>query len=428
MKYLENNICEFTPLFNIDYTIKKNIISCCFFKMVNSGYKNFKIYVDGLIKLYYFVEKSLKNYSLRVFIDNNINEDNSIMDSLKKLKNIELVIYSCPNYKIINNTNYHIGLFGSLIRLFPMFNFPNNDANIVIITDIDEISINSIYDTVELLEKQNKIKDLYLIKIGDISKSIYFKHNVLHNGCINPYSVAVSYAVIKKIEPTVILEFINNVKNVSGIYSYHYNIKKENSLENSADTKFKLHENFIYGVDEYFLNKVLSIYIIENKLPYAIKIYWNITGPLYYVILNDSELDNKKTKLLNIFINYVLDKSGINYDKKLSLNKKFDIIDKLTYINKKNNKINLDKARLINSIIYKLFIFLYTNNNYTFLFPKEFYKIFINKDLFGIYKLKTIMFYNINHKNIILEKDKFNNDEYNKLYIFAKKYTHNLLV
>ena len=155
---------------------------------------------------------------------------------------------------------------------------------------------------------------------------------------------------------------------------------------------------------------------------------WNITGPLYYVILNDSELDNKKTKLLNIFINYVLDKSGINYDKKLSLNKKFDIIDKLTYINKKNNKINLDKARLINSIIYKLFIFLYTNNNYTFLFPKEFYKIFINKDLFGIYKLKTIMFYNINHKNIILEKDKFNNDEYNKLYIFAKKYTHNLLV
>ena len=29
-KYLENSIYEFIPLFNIDYTIKKNIISCCF--------------------------------------------------------------------------------------------------------------------------------------------------------------------------------------------------------------------------------------------------------------------------------------------------------------------------------------------------------------------------------------------------------------
>ena len=41
--YLENTICKFTTLFDIDYSVKINIMSACFFKMENSGYKNFDI-------------------------------------------------------------------------------------------------------------------------------------------------------------------------------------------------------------------------------------------------------------------------------------------------------------------------------------------------------------------------------------------------
>ena len=47
-KYLKNPLCEFTPLFKIDYNKKKNIISASFFKMSEGAYKNFSKYTDGL--------------------------------------------------------------------------------------------------------------------------------------------------------------------------------------------------------------------------------------------------------------------------------------------------------------------------------------------------------------------------------------------
>ena len=50
MIYLQNNLCKFTPLFDIDYNKKVNIFSTCFFKLENSGYKDFSKYLDALIK------------------------------------------------------------------------------------------------------------------------------------------------------------------------------------------------------------------------------------------------------------------------------------------------------------------------------------------------------------------------------------------
>ncbi len=55
--YLENSICEFTPLFDIDYTNKKNIISCSFFKIEGGGYKNFTKYSNGILYLSKYIKK-----------------------------------------------------------------------------------------------------------------------------------------------------------------------------------------------------------------------------------------------------------------------------------------------------------------------------------------------------------------------------------
>jgi hypothetical protein len=49
--YLKNDLCNFTPLFDIDYTKKKNIISVSLFKMYTGGYKNFNKYIIGLFNL-----------------------------------------------------------------------------------------------------------------------------------------------------------------------------------------------------------------------------------------------------------------------------------------------------------------------------------------------------------------------------------------
>ena len=59
VKYLENNLVEFIPLFNIDYSIKKNLICGCFFKLTES-YKDFSNYTNGLIKVYNIIINNYK--------------------------------------------------------------------------------------------------------------------------------------------------------------------------------------------------------------------------------------------------------------------------------------------------------------------------------------------------------------------------------
>ena len=45
MKYLNNDVCKFTPLFNnLNLNKKKNIVSCAFFKLHTSSYKDFNLY------------------------------------------------------------------------------------------------------------------------------------------------------------------------------------------------------------------------------------------------------------------------------------------------------------------------------------------------------------------------------------------------
>ena len=66
-QYLENEICKFTPLFEIDYSKKINIISTVLFKMKNSGYKPFLKYVNGVQHLSNFMHKKLPGFHLRLF-------------------------------------------------------------------------------------------------------------------------------------------------------------------------------------------------------------------------------------------------------------------------------------------------------------------------------------------------------------------------
>ena len=111
--------------------------------MATTGYKDFSSYIDGIKILYNYRIKDT-DFHLRIFIDETIYLDNTIMNELKQLTNIELVLYSCPNFLIKDKKN-HEGLFGTMVRFFPMFDFPNNDAKTVIISDVDICSKTKIY-------------------------------------------------------------------------------------------------------------------------------------------------------------------------------------------------------------------------------------------------------------------------------------------
>lgn len=159
VSYLENPICKFTPLFDIDYSVKKNLLCCSFFKMASKSYKDLSIYVNGLKVLHDYRVRETPGYYLRLFIDESICSDKEIMAKLNKLDKLEMVLYSCPNFTTrMENSDvvFHEGVFGMMVRFFPMYDFPNNDANIVLITDIDISSKERIY-TFDLIDTIKKI-------------------------------------------------------------------------------------------------------------------------------------------------------------------------------------------------------------------------------------------------------------------------------
>jgi len=409
MSYLQNNICTFTPLFDINYKIKKNLICCSFFKMYNKGYKDFSIYLKGIYVMYNHVIYKVKNYSIRLFIDNSIYKDENIMKILKKMHKLEIVVYECPELLLKNNSNYHEGLFGTLIRFFPMFDFPNNDAKNIFITDIDDIAFKTVLENIHNMVKNRKIKNIYLIKIGNISKNIKYKYNPYKN-IITPYCVAQSFVSFLRINYNVMIDFVNNVKKSNEIYSYYYEMIKNNNFNNELMKKYNGTTNFIYGIDEYFVNKTLTEYLIDNKLPFATGMKFEIISPLYYILSKDIYKTHEQIKLLNKFIENILKFIKINYSKNISLENKYKLINNSTY--KDSNSESYIK---INEYIYKEFIKYYKKDEYKFLFPSYFYDFLLSEKMFGVYEYNIISYYNINYNDIIIKKKIFDEKIMEKL-------------
>ena len=399
MNYLENNICSFKPLFNIDYSKKKNIVSSAFFKSDESGYKNFNLYIDGLEKLYNNVINDNNNFTLRIFIDNSIYNDNNLFNRIKKLEKIEIVIYYCSNYIIKNDNNdYHIGLFGTFVRFFPMFDFPNNDANIVIISDIDDYEyFNKSIKNLELLNKN--IDDIYIFKSGNISKNIIYSIDSIYKDIINPYTVASNFISFKRIDNKLIEFFLNELNSSDKIYSQYKDKLEYNS-------KLLNKNKFIYGFDEYFLNINLTNYLIDNKIPFAAKFNWEIYGSLYFY-LSKKNIKINEENLINKLLNQIFNK--INYKKlnNINIRQKYKILDKLIY---KNNNLSYK----INLEFYNFFLKHKNENNYKFLFEDNIYKIIDKYNLVGSYSFEIIN-YNFTNNYDILYNNKFKTEDINKL-------------
>jgi hypothetical protein len=424
MTYLENKLCNFTPLFDIDYSKKVNLFCACFFKMMNKGYKDFSIYLNGLKDLNDTIIKKKLDYKVRLFIDESIHSDKEILEMIKKLECVQPVLYSCPNFII--ERKYHIGLFGTMVRFFPFFDFPNNDANIVISTDIDGTNLGGIINNINMIKKYSFFNDIYLLKSGDLNRSLRFRYNFLYKNILNPYIFALSFVSCRRINSNVLTDFINKVRNEEKTfeYSYHYKVNKHKNEKNIS--KYESNGSFIYGVDEYFLNDVLCPYLIDNKLCYVVRTSWDIFGTLYFVLQMEKAIQDKEINLIKYIYDYVFEELGIKNDKKMDIVEKFNTLDKIMY--DKNPNANNKKYKIF-LIFYKMFLYLKKNDNYKFIFPDGFYNLFVDnkKELnkyFGTYKINFFRVIGCDHKerDIIISEEKFNKDDINKLKDFYSKY------
>lgn len=406
MNYLENSICQFTPLFPINYSSKKNIVSTVFFKMPHSGYKPFTNYLNGIQHLSNTILKKLPNFSLRLFIDPSIHNDPEIMSFLNKIPNLELILFHCPSY---TKNNFHRGTFGTLIRFFPMFNFPNNDANHVLVTDIDWSSESNVEDrlriikTYNTLQENNDLNNLHLFIDGSIHHLGYQYTYLKELKTIIPILIAAFIINCERIDGKLLENFIGDVDKSGNIYSNYSKDLKH--LERKSKNR-----KFVYGVDEYFLNHVLVQYLEKNKLEFGIRIHYTITNLLFHAIFTRKtkdwqpkvkpNLSKRDIDLFKAFFDFVLD--GIDNYKFENLQQAFDLMDKYTYQENIKNKLT-EKQQLIFMRVLMFFNYL-RKNNIKLLDPIKLN--FILDDLAGKVSIDEYRFFFSNKKPIIIEEYK----------------------
>ena len=403
-EYLKNDICTLKPLFKFNPNIKKNIIACSFFKM-NSHYKDFSLYVEGLEKLYHHVQKRMQGYHLRTFIDSNIYNDKKIMNRLNKLHRMEIVLFECDQYK---KGNYHMGLFASMVRFFPMFDFPNNDADRVIISDIDDIVMNNLVKYMDKLKKDNVDSELYFIKLGNINKNIYYKYPMNYHDTLSPYAIAQMIASYKKMDHKVIMDYMQMVKeNKNGIKFSYYEVNETNK------SKFdKEYNNFIYGVDEYFINNILITYLVEEKLPFSTNTKYEVYGGIFYWLRSIKNkmfsLNEKNTEELKELISKLLQTIGKTFNNNVSLYDNYQVVD---------NEIYGKKDSIILFELYKLILESYFDKKYNFVFTDDLYSMILTQEHFGLYEFDKISFFNSTNQDWFSSKKMFSQEQMDKLYI-----------
>lgn len=369
-KYLKNNICEFELLTNWDKSIKYNILSTCFFKM-GSHYKNFNIYIQGLKRLIRIIESQSK-YVLRIFIDEHIKSDLNIYSVLTSSDKIQIVLFKCNNY--VDRNNFHIDVFGALVRLFPIFDFDLNDSLNVIVIDID--LNNEDINKLKILMNYNT-KEEEIIGMGTIKNLLITKYRPhFFCGLIGIFNI--------KFPKSIILDFIKDAPNIDdkGIYG-------------------KRLKTFGYGTDELFLNDYFlysNNYKYIKKVKLGILLNYDINWFLYHY---KSELLQDMASKTYSNLRFIL---GKFYKPNMTSEQMFDLIDKLTYQIPSNDTNKMYISKLFYELIKEL------NNKNTEWFSKEHIKLIFNYFYNLVDCLAVIYFNPINLKitNInILQKNIF---------------------
>ena len=172
--------------------------------------------------------------------------------------------------------------------------------------------------------------------------------------------------------PKYLLEhFINCMKNLNNEGCTYIKELKKETLElkkgegSDIKTKQYLQTEFIYGIDEFFLNTTFLKYIEENKIPFSVEAGNRLDKIFYRGYLRNKEKGrfNNPSKFFTDYYKQIL---GKYYDKNKSLLENHNFVDSIIY--KKSNREKNKKRRNIHQYIFdnimNVFEKIKKNNDY----------------------------------------------------------------
>ena len=242
-----------------------------------------------------------------------------------KNKDIQLVKFNCPSFKKNKNDICHLGLFGTMLRYYPLFDFQDNkNIKHVITTDIDIPSVHNIllykkiYDFLTKNYPLIRVHGKYRPTVGYNTDSRKMKKVWILAGTIQLYG--------KQFDHNVLLKFLkkistgDNVDIIKYVQSYLQEYRQEDMGVYS------------YGIDEYFYNMYIMPELIENKeiycYLYTTSFAW-IFYAHYYINHKYEHLEEKLKTNISRMYKYIM---GKYYDTSKDLTKIYDIFDDYIYI------------------------------------------------------------------------------------------------
>lgn len=260
------------------------------------------------------------------------------------------------------------------------------------------------------------------MKSGNLTRSPRYKFDFIYNGKLNPYVFALSFVSVKRIDNSVLIDYLKMVNSdrENKNYSYHYLSEIDNKSDKIKNKYNDEYGSFVYGVDEYFLNIVLTQYVIDKKLCYVVRTSWDVFGCLYYLINDLNVLNGKQINLLNLIFEYVYKKLEIKIPDSTIIDK-YKKLDEIIY---SSNEEYEEKKYEIYRLFYKMFLYLKSNPNYKFIYPNGFYDLFVDSKYFGVYNIDFFRIINCDKKDsdIIIEKNSVKNKDIDKLKKFNSKH------
>lgn len=282
---MDNPVCDFEILQNPNsrYADTVNLV---FFRAIPLT-KNFQKYVNGL-RMWKQFKKHYPTSQLQIFIDKSIAEDSEIRNVLREL-HARVFLFECPNH--MRSDGYHMGLFGTMVRFFPIFDINKHPLRVAHIQEVepDPESVSK-FDLIVSATKKN----LHQYNTA----LVYYGSNLLHSAFENkqfmvenlpyPWIFAGRFSVLQKIPFTVFTSFLKE-------------IEKGKKFMNMYEEKYKEeHGKYGLGIDETFLNVHYLEYLITHNYAIGIVNAYRVSFPVYWE--KERILKNSKSKQIFQYI------------------------------------------------------------------------------------------------------------------------------
>lgn len=269
-----------------------NIVSVCVFVM-KKGYKKNDIYSDGLQYTIQNIKKFLPDFYLRVYYDSSIEQDDKlvqIINDAKKNSKVQLVKFHHPWF--VGDNGYHLGTFGTIVRLFPLFSNDEPNLKTIFVTDIDynEGMLPFWRTTYNVFKNSKSQVHMFARECNHLNERVknIVKHLDLN---ISPF---LNFFWSKVRFPSKMLDTFlkclhrDNMKRGDcqeiDIFSKtdFSKVKKANKMDK---------QKMMYGIDEICLLMIVK-YIIKNKIPYSYHTFPDLLIPFRDAYAVDSKLVN----------------------------------------------------------------------------------------------------------------------------------------